>query len=108
MTAVSQGILLVSSTLVVADGLVTWWGTRKGLLELNPFLRHILKRSGPIALLTTRAAALGLLLLLSKILTVSLWTLLGSTFSLVLAVVLANDVRKVSSVNRAPRKLVRP
>lgn len=95
MIAMSLTILLVCSALTVGDGVATWWGARNGLMELNPFLRHIMKKRGSIGLLATRAVALGLLLLLFDILGAELWIFFGSTFSLLLGLVLLNDLRKL-------------
>ena len=103
MTAIGQAILIVCSVLVVADGLLTWWGTRKGLRELNPFLRRVLKESGPIGLAATRIAGIGLLFLLFSMLSVGIWELFGSTFSLILGIVVLNDLRRL----RSERRLVR-
>lgn len=95
MIAMSLTILLVCSALTVGDGVATWWGARNGLMELNPVLRHVMKKSGSIGLLTTRVVTLGLLLLLFDILSVELWTFFGSTFSLILGLVLLHDLGKL-------------
>jgi hypothetical protein len=100
LTVLSQAVLLVCSALVVGDGAVTWLGARRGLRELNPFLRHVMKRSGSVGLMITRAAAVGLLFLLFEMLDAGLWLIFGSTLSIVLSIVLLNDLIRL----RRPRQ----
>ena len=90
-----QTILFVCCVLTVADGLVTWWGTRNGLRELNPFLRRVLRLGGWKGLLVVRVAALGLLLLLFNLLSVWLWILFGSTFSILIGLIVSYDLWKL-------------
>lgn len=102
LISMGQAILIVCSALMVADGLVTWWGTRSGLRELNPFLRQVLSKSGPMGLLATRAAALGLLLLLFNLLSTGIWIIFSSTFAIILGLIVSNDLRScVCSKRRA-------
>ena len=81
----------------MADGAVTLWGLHIGLGELNPFLRYFMRKFGSLGLLTTRAAALGLLVLLYNLLSGQLWIFFGAIFSLVLGFVLSIDLKKLSS-----------
>lgn len=93
--ASGQAVLVVSVVLMVVDGLVTWWGMRNGFVEVNPFLRRVMKSGGATGLLATRAAALVLLLLLFEMLSGGEWVLFGSMFSLVLGLVLLIDLAKL-------------
>ena len=54
-----------------------------------------MKEGGSIGLVATRAVALALLVLLYEILSGGVWTFFGSTFSIILSVVLLNDIEKL-------------
>jgi hypothetical protein len=91
---VSVALLLLSTSLVLFDAMVTWRGRSKGFHEANPVLRYLLNRFGSKGFVITRITAAGLLLLLFRLLDPWIWILFSSTFSAVMAYVVLIGMKK--------------
>jgi hypothetical protein len=95
MMIVSVALLLLSTSLVLLDAMVTWRGRSEGFREVNPVLRYLLNRFGSKGFVITRITAGGLLLLLFWLLDPWVWILFSSTFSAVMGCVVLTGIKRI-------------
>ncbi len=87
-------MLLASLCLLLVDALITTGGIRRGIQELNPVLRRILRRFGLIGFVVSRVLAVVCLLILFGILDEWSWMLFSTIFSVIMAMVVVVGLRR--------------